>query len=112
MLAQISGILVPPADYDIKTFEKFLFEEALPAAEKTVLTRITRDTQQSLLKGEDQVGGRTYYLWQAELDLLTDQEAIAAELINEMFTTMREQLSTQYATFTSPLTLVQPAKQA
>lgn len=106
MHTQISAILVPPASYDVKAFEKFLFEEALPATEHAVLTRITLGVLQSVLKGEDRAGGRAYYMWRAELELMTVGDTVAPTLISELFTVMREQLSTQHATITEPLTLI------
>jgi hypothetical protein len=111
MVLQLSAILVPPASYNVNAFEKFLSETALPVTERAVLTRITVSVQQSILKGEDQAGGRTYYLWRAELNLMNVGGSVAPTLIPEMFSVMREQLSTQNATITELLTLALPAKQ-
>jgi hypothetical protein len=99
----VSAIFVLPADTDAATVEKFLREKALPAAEQATLTRITLASRQSVMKGEDKENGHTYYLWRAELDLMSERPNV----IDRVWAAMQEQLTTQNIVLTSPLLVLQ-----
>ena len=110
MFVQISAIIVPPAKTAPEPFERFLQAQALPAADRAALTRITRSIDQSLLKGAEPGSGQLYYLWRAELDLMTDQGTVAPTLADEVWSALQAELATQQAVLTAPLTKLEPGR--